>query len=207
MTLACSGPAAAQWTAGAYVGWTSTAANALTLSRPDSGALVVDPVHYDARAFDAPIYYGYRVGRFFGDRFGVEGELIHLKVYARPPLGQGIESFAISHGLNLVLVNVMLRQRLGGPSSRAWLMVRGGVGPTVPHAESRVDGVAQAQYELGSAGFQGAAGVELRLTGSLFGTAEYKLTTAAPGVSVHGGTIHGRYTSQHVAVGLAWRQR
>jgi hypothetical protein len=35
---------------------------------------------------------------------------------------------------------------------------------------------------------------------------EYKLTTAAPAVSVASGTISGRYTSQHVAAGMgvAW---
>lgn len=39
-------------------------------------------VRFSGRSFDAPAYYGYRVAYFPWTSLGVEGEFIHLKIYA-----------------------------------------------------------------------------------------------------------------------------
>jgi hypothetical protein len=200
-------PAArADWSAAAYLGASFTAPAELTLDQPGAGvhARFVD-VHLDSKSFASPPYYGYRIRWTPGSeaRAGIEAELIHLKVFARPgSLGPSVERFSISHGLNLLLGNVVWRQPLGPVR----LVVRAGAGIAVPHGESRVDGVNQEQYEISSAAFQGAAGPEIALSQHLRAFAEYKVTTAAPSVSVAGGSIRGRYTSQHLATGLgvAW---
>lgn len=204
--LAAAGAARADWIASAYLGASFTAPAELTLDQPaaDVHARFAD-VHFDSKSFSSPPYYGYRIlwTPAREPRAGIEAELIHLKVFARPAsLGPSVERYSISHGLNLILGNVVWRQPLG----TVRLVVRGGAGFAVPHGESRVDGIEQEQYEISSAAFQGAVGPEFALARHLRAFAEYKVTTAAPSVSVAGGSIHGRYTSQHLATGLgvAW---
>jgi lipid A oxidase len=194
-------PCRADWTVAAYLGASVTAAADLTLDQPAVSRRVKwTAVPFDSRSFEAPPYYGYRVGWRPSGRLGVEAELIHLKVYARTgALGPAVERFSISHGLNLLLANVVWRQPLG---RQVRLVTRGGVGVAMPHGESRVDGVDRGQYEISGAALQGAVGPELVLSGHARVFLEYKVTTAAPTVAVAGGTIQGRYTSQHVAMGL-----
>jgi hypothetical protein len=205
--LLSSTPAHADWAVAAYLGtaWTSRAS--LTLDRGAGGSSTFTDVPFDSRSFESPLYYGYRFGWFTPTSgLGVEGEVIHLKVYARPgTLGPSVGRFSISHGLNMLLANAVLRRPID-PSRRVYVTARLGAGVTVPHAESEIDGITQQQYEWGSLALQGAIGTELRVTGAVRLLAEYKLTTAAPTVSVAGGTIRGRYLSQHLAAGLgvAW---
>jgi hypothetical protein len=200
-------PVHGEWTAAAYLGASATAAAALTLDRPSAGVhLEWKHVPFESRSFASPPYYGYRL-RWTPSRearAGVEAELIHLKVYARAgSLAPAVERFSISHGLNLILGNIVWRQPLG---RGVRLAARAGAGVVVPHAESRVGGVDQEQYEISSAALQGAAGPEFAPTRHARAFVEYKVTTAAPTVGVAGGTIRGRYTSQHLAAGLgvAW---
>lgn len=206
--LASSTLAHADWMVAAYLGtaWTSPAR--LTLERGSSGVRnTFTAVTFDSRSFEPPPYYGYRIGWCAEDSgVGAEAELIHLKVYARPgTLGPTVRRFSISHGLNMLLVNAVVRRPLSR-SRRIHATARLGAGVTVPHAESDIEGTTQEQYEWGSLALHAAIGSELRIAGRARVLAEYKLTTAAPTVSVAGGTIHGRYLSQHVAAGLgvAW---
>src|SRR5262249_32704992 len=147
----------------------------------------------------SPPYYGYRVGRARG-RLGFEAELTHLKVYARQgSLGPYVERFSISHGLNLLVGSVVWRQPL---ATTVRLALRGGAGVAIPHGESQVRGVDQEQYEISGLACQAAAGPEFLLGPHARVFVEYKISTAAPRVSVDSGTISGRYTSQHVAAGM-----
>ena len=206
--LVSSTPARADWMLAAYLGTTWTRPASLTVDRGSSGgAATLTGVAFDSRSFESPPYYGYRFGWFLGrSSIGAEGELIHLKVYARPEtLGANVRRFSISHGLNLLVANAVVRRPLLS-SRRAYATVRLGAGVTVPHAESDIGGIAQEQYQLGSLALQAALGTEFRVARRARVLAEYKLTTAAPTVSVAGGTIQGRYLSQHLAAGLgvAW---
>ena len=221
--LSAAAPARADWVAAAYLGGAATQSNTLTLQQSalDTRAVLAN-VEYSSQSFDSPIYYGVRLTRYFG-RLGVEGELVHLKAYARAdrpvavsgtlagvpvdasvPLGSAIERFSMSHGLNYVLVNAVARHPAGkGASPRAWIEARAGGGIAIPHGESRIGGMNQEQYEFGGAAFDLGAGAQIRIVRRLYATAEYKLTTSSPSISVASGMISGRFTSHHLTAGLA----
>jgi hypothetical protein len=205
--IAIAVDARAEWTAAAFVGASHTSATSLTLDQPATGTRMSwSDVEFDSHSFEGPLYYGYRVGWFPSTtaRFGIEGEWIHMKVFAKPgTLEPAIHRFSISHGLNLALANFIWRQPVA--TGRVQLAVRAGLGFTVPHCESEVFGVVQEQYEVSSAVVQGAIGPRVTLTNHLGAFAEYKLTTTHPSVSVAGGSVEGRYTSQHLAMGLEVR--
>jgi hypothetical protein len=189
------------WLLAAYLGASFTAPSTLTVNTIAVRGSYPD-VRFHSDSFRAPQYYGYRVAWFPSETgsWGIEGEMIHLKVYAEDgALGPSIERFWISHGLNLVLVNAVWRQR---GDRRVRMMARGGAGFSVPHAESTILGAVQEQYEVGSMSLQAALGPEVRLAPHVVAFGEYKVTTVAPAVSVVGGTIKGRYTSQHLVFGL-----
>jgi hypothetical protein len=202
--LACPATARAEWSLMAFLGASHTAPATLTLDQPAAEIRMTTftGVPLASRSFSSPPYYGYRFGWFSkrDARAGIEAELIHLKVYAPAgSMGPLVERFSISHGLNLLLANVVMRQPAG---RRVRLAARVGAGIAVPHAESRIGGIDQEQYEVTSPAFQASAGPEFALSRHSRAFAEYKLTTTAPTVSVANGTIRGRYTSQHLAAGI-----
>jgi lipid A oxidase len=201
LLVALAAPANADWTVAAYIGASFTRPAALTLNQTPASTRIAD-VHFEGKPFASPPYYGYRAGWRRHGGIGVDAELIHLKVYARaadlPPI---VQRFSVSHGLNLLLGDVTW----AAPARRrAQFELRAGAGVAIPHGESEIQHVIQEQYEVSSLALQGAAGLSVRLTNRLSAFGEYKLTTAAPAVSVAGGHIKGRYTSQHAAFGLAW---
>jgi hypothetical protein len=228
--LAVVGTAAADephpWMVTAYLGASHTISNTVTLARPELDTqLSLAGVDYRSRSFESPQYYGLRFGRLVTNRVGVEVEWIHLKAYAETepqvaargrlngqaldasvPLGSIVDRLSMSHGLNFLLGNAVLRQPIGSADRpRAWLEARGGIGVTVPHAESSIAGTYREQYEYGAVGGQLALGAHVRLTSHLGAITEYKFTVSSPTIDVAGGTASGRFTSHHVTAGLAWR--
>jgi hypothetical protein len=225
--LIAAAPASADdWTFAFFLGTCTTRSNTLTLDRPIEATHVsVTPVAYDARSFESPPYYGYRVGRSISPRFGIEAEFMHAKAFSRTadpisasgtigaaaidstvPLSSIMERFAMSHGLNFVLANVVYRQAIGNsPQPRVFVLARGGAGITVPHVESTIAGQNREQYEAGGLGLQAALGAELRVHGHLHSFAEFKATTTAESVDVASGTVSGRFTTLHFVAGIAWR--
>jgi opacity protein-like surface antigen len=199
--MAVPSQAAAEWTFAAFAGAVATRRNTLTVDLPARASqLTLRPVRYVGRSFESPPYYAYRVGRFIGPHFGIEAEFIHLKAYARLPVNPLVQRFSMSHGLNLVLGNLVWRSAL---SERVTVSARGGAGVAVPHGESTVAGISQEQYEISSAAFLAGGGVQVRVTKRVAGVVEYKLTATSPHVTVSGGSIAGRFLSHHVVVGVA----
>jgi len=199
----------ADWTIAGFVGAAHTLDSSIRLIQPaDLTDVTLSPVSYRSESFELPIYYGYRVGVFPGSRwFGVEGEFIHLKVIAdtsRQPVAGVLERFSITHGVNLVLVNAVVRHPLGDDDRRPrWLLTgRLGAGASVPHAESTIGGVSLEQYEWGSFSAQAAAGVELRLGQRVSLAGEYKLTRTVQDVSVVRGSVNTPLTTHHLVAGL-----
>ena len=183
------------WVIAAYIGGAHTHSSSLTIMQPSFGTdLTFENVRLESRSFDPPLYYGVR-GSYFLPKlphFGIEAELIHLKVFSNPqqrvrvtgvrrgtianaelPLGEIVQQYSISHGVNLLLFNAAVRH---APSGRVILSARAGLGPTLPHTESRIEGQSQEQYEVGRIAWQAAAGAEVRLWKGLFASAEYKFT-------------------------------
>jgi len=216
--------ASADWTVAGFVGAAHTQDSSIRLIQPaDSTDVTVSPVVYRSESFALPIYYGYRVGFFPGSGWiGIEGEFIHLKVVAdtvRPaevmgtfkgqavsatqPIAAVLERFSITHGVNLVLVNAVVRQALGDTPRPRWRVTgRVGIGVSVPHPESTIAGADLEEYEWGSFSAQAAAGVELRLRRRVSLAGEYKLTRTVQNVSVVHGSVSTPLTTHHLVTGI-----
>ena len=225
-----SGPNRWEWVIAAYLGSAHTHDSRLVVSQPGLGTHVTfDRVSFRGNSFDGPLYYGVRAG-FFTRRvpaLGFETEFIHLKVFSSPEqsvsasgthlgspidreqaLGDIVQRYSISHGVNLLLFNVAGRYRIKGDSqgrhSRFILSSRFGVGPTLPHTESSVDGFQQEQYELGGIAFQLGGGAEARLKAGLYVLGEYKFTRTRQRGKVFSGEAESLLRSQHGVFGLSY---
>ena len=189
---------------GAYLGGASTRPSSITLATSDTERRVFEQVTFRSESFEPPVYYGYRVGYRLG-RTGVfvEAELIHLKVIAdQASLAAPVQHFAMSHGMNFILANVVWMPPAGDRERRLNVVARAGIGPTLPHVEARVSGEERQGYEAGGVGFQLAPGLAVRVGGPWRLTADYKFTFARPRVSVPGGTITTSLSTHHVTVGI-----
>jgi hypothetical protein len=219
-------PASAEWTFAGFLGGARTHTTSLTISQPSQSTHVTfHPVRYRSESLDSPLYYGYRAGYFPKSGWlGLEGELIHLKVVADTTrttrvdgtlqgaqvaapvvLSSIVEQFSITHGVNLLLVNAVLRwrPRLDQEGASRWtIAARVGAGGSIPHAESQIDGRFHEGCEWGSLSLQGAAGVQLRLQKHLSLLGEYKLTRSVQHVRIADGTARTPLTTHHLTAGL-----
>ena len=226
----CPSEARADWIVGGYLGhlWTQTSEVSLTLPAQQTRVDIAG-VQYRGESFDSPQYYGYRITWIpTAHRWlGIEGEFIHAKVFAetseavhvrgdlrgRPvdaslPFSSIVQRLAMSHGLNFVFVNLAMRRTLNqpAPGGRGIIgVLRVGVGPTFPHAESTIDGVDQEQYESGGIAAQVTGGLEIGLWRRLGLQGEYKYTWASPEIDVAGGTATVPSRSHHIVGGLTYR--
>lgn len=215
---------------GAFFGhvWTRPSTVAVTL--PDQRTEIeIESLAYRAESFRSPPYYGYRIG-WIPDAhswLSIEAEFIHAKVFAETggtarirgmlrgalvdaplPVSPIVQRLAMSHGLNFILANLALRRDIGADSwgpHRLVAVVRVGAGPTLPHAESTVEGLALEQYEAGGLSAQAAGGLEVTLWRRLTALGEYKFTWATPRIDVARGHATLPARSHHLAAGLGYR--
>jgi len=208
--LSFASPASAQWYGAVYLGANSTRAADITV-KGDGYDLTLPKVSFEARPFESPQYYGWRLGRFLSAdrRIGAELEFIHLKVIGNPDqLGPSVQQYRMTHGLNFLVANLTSRIPLGrsayGEPGLA-LVSRIGAGVTAPHAETTILGVLKEQYEYAGLGAHAAVGLTMRLKGRLSLVSEYKLTFAKPRITTaHNGTGQTTTLTHHVAVGFAF---
>ncbi len=210
LLLSLASPASAQWYGVVYLGANSTKAADVSV-KGDGYNLTFPKVSFEARPFESPQYYGWRLGRFLNDgrRLGVEVEFIHLKVIANPDqLAPQVQQYRMTHGLNFVVANLTSRLPIGrsayGDAPIA-LISRLGGGVTVPHAETTILGVSKEQYEYAGPGAHAAIGLTARLKGRLSIVGEYKLTYAKPRITTaHNGTGQTTTLTHHIALGFAF---
>ena len=228
--LALPSPARADWMLSAYLGdvWTHPSKARLDQPAQHTSLEFID-LHYRDESSKPRQYYGYRIGWIPDSRrwMAIEAEHVHAKVYAetadiRRVRGtfQGslidkpqqvsliVEDLAMSHGLNFVFGNLVLRREFGaqhGTGRRATATLRMGAGPTFPHAESTIGGVTREQYEYGGIGAQAAAGIELAVWRGLHAIGEYKFTGTSAKISVDGGEAVIPARSHHIVAGVAAR--
>jgi hypothetical protein len=221
----CAVCASAQWVASAYLGASHTRHSDLTIAQPAfATALKFADVGFAGNSFTSPVYYGYAIAHFWRDHFGIEGELIHLKVYgqmqttsaaqgtvrATPISGEVVPAtivsqFDITHGVNPILANFVFRHGLGGGQlRRAYLNARAGAGITVPHHENTILGAHSEYYQVGRPAVQAGAGVELRLWRRLYGATQYKFTWTRQRVDVADGWSQVALRSHHATFGVSW---
>jgi hypothetical protein len=220
--------ALAQWYVAVYAGGNYTPAADVAIDAPAIDVvLTYEDVRFTGKPLASPQYYGYRLGWMAGERrrVGLELEFVHLKVIAdtsreyavsgraggsvlppgRARMSEIVEQYQMTHGLNFVLVNLVTRTPIGaGGSPRTALVARAGAGPVIPHAETRVAGRSQEQYEYAGVGAHAAAGLDLRLRGRWSALIEYKLTIARPEIELASGTGRMTALTHQVAVGFAF---
>ncbi|MBI4885772.1 MAG: hypothetical protein HY824_01645, partial [Acidobacteria bacterium] len=149
--LSAPATARADWTAAAFLGHAATRPSTITLTQPDRQTQVeIAGVTYRGESFRSPQYYGVRLTWIPDGRwFGVEGEWIHAKVFAETqravrvrgtlagapidasrPLSSVVQRLAMSHGLNFLLANVIVRREFGpagaGGTRRIAVVARAG---------------------------------------------------------------------------------
>ncbi len=213
------------WRAAAYFGGSATHRSGVTIDQPALAThLRFDGVEYEGRSFQTPVYYGYRLGYWFNPRLGLEAEFIHQKVYARVerlvrvdgtlrgaplsavvPMDGIVREFSISHGVNLLLANLVFCHQPAGAGGRLTLSGRIGAGGSVPHPESNILGQSRQGYQWGRPAIQVAAGVEYRLWRDLHWLAEYKYTRTRQRVEIVDGTAGTLLRSHHAVFGLGYR--
>jgi opacity protein-like surface antigen len=216
--------AEAEWSFGAFLGNAWTRPSAVHLAIPDLQTdLHIAPVEYRSESFQSPVYYGGRAAWTPRptSHLGVEAEFIHMKVFARTdrlarvrgtwrgvpvddvmPVGAVIQRLAMSHGLNILMANAAFRHDIRKHLSAA---VRAGVGATVPHVETTLDGFSKDHYAGGGLASQVAGGVEAELVPHLRAIAEYKFTWTSPTIDVASGTATVPARSHHLVAGLGYR--
>lgn len=227
MSLTLATPMRGEAYAAGYIGGARTNAATVVLEQADPFVrLNLQKVPLSGKSFQSPIYYGYRAGYYFTRHVGIEGEFIHVKIYAdlhqpveirgtfrgnevreQAPMSRYADQFEVSHGLNIVLVNVILRRSLAGSSDPAKaaiaLVARAGAGPTIPRPEVIVLGTPGGAYEAGPLAAQAAAGVTLRLWRGLAVLTEYKYTFTPTAFTIPNGRASLHVHSHHVVTGFA----
>lgn len=218
------GKAEAGWTLAAFLGNAWTQASGVHLVVPQLQTdLEIAPVEYRSESFQSPVYYGGRVSWMprAASPLAVEGEFIHLKVFAETdhparvqgiwhgvavnavmPAGSVVQRLAMSHGLNFVLANVAYRHDI---RTRLLAVVRAGIGATVPHVETTLEGFRHDHYAIGGLAAQIAGGAEAELVSHLHLIAEYKFTWTSPIIDVASGAATVPARSHHVVAGVAYR--
>ena len=231
LLLLLPAPARADWIAAAFLGHAATRPSTVVLTLPErQTAIDIEGVQYRGESFRSPQYYGYRV-MWVPDALpwlGIEGEYIHAKVFAETqrtvhmrgtldgapidtnvPMSSVAQRLAMSHGLNFLLANVAVRHDMGPVDPRGRprlaLVVRAGAGPTLPHAESTVNGRNVDQYESGGVGAQVGGSIEALAWKGLGVVADYKFTWATPEIDIPGGTARIPSRTHHVVFGIACR--
>jgi hypothetical protein len=222
--------ASAQWYVAGYLGTNHTQNADVHVVQPAPDVdLAFGDATFRSEAFSTPPYYGYRIGRFLdGDRrrLALEFEFIHLKVIANTgevlsvnghigstavsateTMDTVLQRYSMTHGLNFLLGNVSSRFPVGNSApdrAPAAIIVRAGLGPTLPHGETQVFGQIQQQYEWAGVGLHGAAGLNVRIHGRLSANVEYKLTYAKPRITLPGGTGQMTAVTHQLAIGAAF---
>ena len=154
--------ASVNWTIQAFLGGARNFATTLRIEQPPYSDLRWD-AEYDTRAFEMPLYYALRVARWKGDRaWGLD--LVHHKLHLRNPPPE-VQSFAISHGYNLLT--------FGRARRWAGLVLWLNAGAVIAHPENTVRGAHLSES-------RGALGLGYYLAGATVGASVAKQFALGP---------------------------
>lgn len=209
--------ALAETTASFYLGSSRTGNSDVRISQPGTTSdATFHSVSWDSESSRNPRYYGIRISHFFEGRpeWGAGFDYTHDKVFARTErvvhvdgtwngapvnedaqMGQRVQSFSMSHGVNILALNVYRRwmhvawaPETGSafPSGRWQPYAGAGLTCYLLHPENTVNGQKNNEgYEGGGFGYQ------------LLGGVHYGITKAV------GVFIEAKYNSGNVKVGTA----
>lgn len=214
-----------------YIGKSFTDDSDVRLRQPNSTQLTFHGVSWSDHSFENPIYYGWRVTHFFKHRpdWGVALDFFHYKVFSdtnavlpvtgtrggapvsgSERLGDTIQRFDMTHGVNYLTLNAVRRWRLrrngpAFPQGRLQPYVGAGIGAVIPHVEAKIGTDFKGNYQVRGPGFQFFGGARYGLTRrwSLFG--EYKFTHTTLTVDIPHGDAHTTLDTHHLVLGGTYR--
>lgn len=187
-------------------------------------------VAFEGRDFETPPFYGARLLYFPSEQshWGFGAEFFHIKLYAQTDetthvtgrrnglpvdgnerIDDTLQQFSLSHGLNYALGDIVYRW-LPGQRGEDFLghlepYVGLGLGASIPHVETEVNGNFHEEYQFRGPGVQGLAGVNVNLTkhvGLLF---EYKFTYSnLDSLDIPGGSIEVTPLTHNIVAGLTF---
>lgn len=120
-----------KWSAELHFGYANNLPSRLTIKQngyPD----IVLTARYNSEPFVSPYYWLWRISYRKDDKQKFEFQAVHHKIYLKNTTPE-VEAFAISHGLNLLIINrvhIFKRQ----------FHVNYGIGGVLAHAESTIRG-------------------------------------------------------------------
>ena len=156
-----------------------------------------------SRSFEPPLYYAWRITHWQGEGGGWALELVHHKLHLADPPPE-IQSFAISHGYNLVTL-----QRI--QTRGAWRYGLG-LGVVAAHPESEVRNLRRAEnqgwlragYHVGGLSAVLLADRTRAFGRRLVGIADARVTWSSIRVPIAAGNASVPNLALHASVGLAW---
>src|SRR5438552_3412648 len=203
----------------------------LRLRQSGGTDLVFHDVSFSTKDWESPIYYGGRLAYFLPKQpqWGFGLEFFHAKIYLNTEdtvrvtgtrsgqrvndserVGDTIESFNISHGLNFLTVDAMYRWILGERGKnflgRFQPYVGGGIGVAIAHVESMVGGIRFEEYQLHGPAYQAFCGLNFELTKHFSLFTDYKFTYVdLARLNIPSGSIGLAPMNHHFVTGLSFR--
>ena len=202
-TMACvAGTAFAETTVLFFLGTSFTSNSNVHIRQPSTGTdAIFRNVSWESNSFKMPFYYGIRVNHFFEGQpnFGIGLEFTHDKAYARTGqvvhvdgtwngvpvnedarMDQRVQSFSMSHGVNILALNGYYREMYqmnnSFPDGRSQPYVGAGLTYYVLHPENAVSGQYNDEsYKGAGFGYQLLGGLKYGITpaGGVFAEAKY----------------------------------
>jgi len=180
------------------------------LDQPGGTHLTFNDVSWDDESFQSPLYYGARLGYWWesAPHWGVALDYTHAKMIAplgqtvtvsgtrngvpvqpREPLSATFDNLNISHGHNLLTLNLLYRwQHLGeGIVDRLQPYLGIGAGVAIPHVEVATAGGNTEEYQVAGPAYQALCGVDFRVYGPVSLFLEYKVSYADLDMDLSGG--------------------
>jgi lipid A oxidase len=220
----------AEWFFDGYLGKSATQDADLKINQAaNASRYKVKDLSFDDDSFKSPPYYGVRLGYFFSSlpSLGVSFDFFHLKVLANTgeskrfigtrngapidtvqSVNSVIQTFNVSHGVNYLTLNAILRKGFFAeperfPHGRLQGYMGAGPGLVIAHPENQVEGVNNRQrYEFSGVGVHAFAGIKWLLFRNfgLFG--EYKFSHSRLDVNLRVGDAKTNENSHTAAFGV-----
>ena len=214
-----------------YTGSSFTLNSDIHVQQPGLGTnAVFSDVSWDAKPLKAPPYYGIRANYFFesAPRWGfgldfthykifaqtdqvvpVSGTFTHLPVNQSAPLNQRVQKFNITHGVNIVALNVLYRwtdnfASEAFPHGRLQPYFGGGPVYYILHPENTINNTNNNERYQGSGfGYQVLGGVHYWLTRHVGLFVETKFNSGNARVNVDQGTAETPLRTFHLLGGVS----
>lgn len=183
-----------------------------------------EDVELSDRSFEFPLYYGMRVSydlRFINPRIFAELEFIHSKVYSKPSqivrvygiyrdvpidtslkLGDIVQNFSISHGLNYLILNFGYKATF---NPKVGMFLKFGSGISIPHFETTIDSLSFERYELNEFVIQLSGGLNFEVYKKVNAFVELKYTSGEIlNAGIFGGTAETFIKMWHIVFGFSY---